>query len=75
MKYRAVTYYMGDVINILNTDLVKEVKKEYSKGESGNLAVRVWVNGKKLPYIVSNSMFGSGSYERVQYGRRLHGGI
>ena len=66
MKYKVVTYNMGRIENILHTDSAKEVTQEYSKSSTGNVAVRVLVDGKKLPYIKSNSLFGQGFKENMQ---------
>ena len=71
MKYKVVTYNMGRIENILHTDSAKEVTREYSKSNTGSVAVRVWMDGKKLPYIKSNSLFGQGYKEHMQYGNGI----
>lgn len=65
MKYKVLTYNMGRVVNTLHTESIKEVRQEYSKSNTGNVAVRVWKDGKKLPYIKSNSLFGQGFKEHM----------
>ena len=59
MKYYVVTYAGGKSMKEIKTTKFKEVQEEYKKSIAGAVAVRVWMNGEKLPYSVSNKMFDS----------------
>lgn len=56
-KYKVEIYYSGRMLSCFETNDKKEVKRAVAKSDTGDIAVRVYENGIKLPYIISNSRF------------------
>lgn len=54
-KYKAITYHMGNVVDEIETEDIDKISKLCQN--SLNMAVRVFVNGRKLTYNESNTMF------------------
>lgn len=56
MKYTAKAFNGGAVLEVLETDNKKEVQKMFNRyGEIAS--IRIWLNGRKLPYCESNRLF------------------
>lgn len=56
MKYTAKAFNGGRVLEVLETDSKKEVQKMFNRyGEIAS--IRIWLNGRKLPYCESNRLF------------------
>lgn len=71
--YKAVTYEMGVVVKEFITTDIHKVRKEYQESMAMNRSVRIYIDGRKLKYSESNSMFVSGIVE-FYYGKQLSEG-